>query len=40
MPLHILSTDPAMQRMALMIGAAGGIGAMLAMLFDLSRREA
>ena len=40
MPLHILSTDLAMQRMALMIGAAGGIGAMLAMLFDLSRREA
>lgn len=40
MPLHILSTDPAMQRMALMIGAAGGAVGLLAMLVDLSRREA
>jgi ABC-2 type transport system permease protein len=40
MPLHILSTDAAMQRMALMIGAAGGIAGLFAMVLDLSRREA
>ena len=40
MPLHILSSEPAMQRMALMIGAVGGAVALLAMLADLSRREA
>lgn len=40
MPLHILSTDPAMGVMALRIGVIGGAGAMLAMLFDLNRREA
>ena len=40
MPLHILSTEPEMQRMALMIGAAGGLGGLLVMLADLSRREA
>ena len=40
MPLHILSTDLEMQRMALTIGAAGGLGGLLAMLADLSRREA
>ena len=40
MPLHILSSEPAMQRMALLIGAAGGVVGLLAMLVDLSRREA
>ena len=40
MPLHILSTDPAMGVMALRIGVIGGAIAMLAMLFDLNRREA
>ena len=40
MPLHVLSTDAALQRMALMIGAVGGIAAMVTMLVDLSRREA
>ena len=40
MPLHILSSEAAMQRMALWIGAAGGIAALAAMLTDLSRREA
>ena len=40
MPLHILSTEAAMQQMALMIGAAGGLVAMAVMLVDLSRREA
>ena len=39
MPLHILSTEAAMQRMALMIGAAGGLVALVAMLADLARRE-
>ena len=40
MPLHILSTEPAMQVTALWIGAAGGAVALLAMLVDLGRREA
>lgn len=40
MPLHILSSDPAMGIMALRIGILGGAIAMLAMLFDLNRREA
>jgi len=39
MPLHILSSEAAMQRMALMIGAAGGVVALVAMLADLARRE-
>ena len=39
MPLHILSSEAAMQRMALMIGAAGGLVALVAMLADLARRE-
>lgn len=40
MPLHILSTEAAMQQMALWIGAFGGLVAMAVMLTDLSRREA
>lgn len=40
MPLHILSTDQAMQRVALQIGAIGGVIALLAMLVHLRRREA
>ena len=40
MPLHILSTEAAMQQMALWIGAFGGLIAMAVMLADLSRREA
>jgi len=40
MPLHILSSEPAMQQMALRIGAAGGAAAMFAMIVDLARREA
>jgi hypothetical protein len=40
MPLHILSTDPAMQRVALAIGGLGGFAALGAMLFYLQRREA
>jgi len=40
MPLHILSSEPAMQVTALWIGAAGGLAAMLVMLADLGRREA
>ena len=40
MPLHILSTDPAMASLALKIGGLGGIAGMLAMLVDLGRREA
>ncbi|WP_246450697.1 ABC transporter permease [Sphingomonas rhizophila] len=40
MPLHILSTDPAMGVMALQIGIIGGAGALLAMIVDLNRREA
>ena len=40
MPLHILSTEAAMQQMALWIGAFGGLVAMAVMLADLSRREA
>lgn len=40
MPLHILSTEAAMQQMALWIGAFGGLVAMMVMLTDLSRREA
>jgi len=40
MPLHILSTEAAMQQMALWIGAFGGLVAMAIMLTDLSRREA
>lgn len=40
MPLHVLSSEAAMQQMALWIGALGGLVAMAAMLADLSRREA
>ncbi len=40
MPLHILSTEAAMQQMALWTGAFGGLVAMAVMLTDLSRREA
>ena len=40
MPLHILSTDPAMQRVALQIGALGGLAGLILMLFHLQRREA
>ncbi|MEO7276913.1 MAG: ABC transporter permease [Sphingomicrobium sp.] len=40
MPLHVLSIDPAMQRMALLIGSGGGIIALVAMMADLDRREA
>ena len=40
MPLHILSTDPAMQRVALEIGAFGGLAALVLMLLHLQHREA
>lgn len=40
MPLHVLSAEPAMQRTALVTGALGGVLAIVAMLVDLSRREA
>jgi ABC-2 type transport system permease protein len=40
MPLHILSTDPAMQRAALEIGALGGLAALVLMLLHLQHREA
>jgi ABC-2 type transport system permease protein len=40
MPLHMLSTEADMQRMAMWIGCGGGIVAMAVMLADLSRREA
>lgn len=39
MPLHILSTEPAMQRAALEIGAVGGVIGLMLMLMDLQRRE-
>lgn len=40
MPLHILSTEPAMQRVALEIGAFGGLAGLVLMLLHLQRREA
>lgn len=40
MPLHMLSTDPAMATLALQIGGAGGVACLMAMLIDLGRREA
>jgi ABC-2 type transport system permease protein len=40
MPLHILSVDPAMQRVALQIGAFGGLVSLALMLLHLQRREA
>lgn len=40
MPLHILSTDPAMQLMALRIGAFGGLAGLALMLLHLQRRQA
>ena len=40
MPLHILSTDPAMQLVALRIGAFGGLIGLALMLLHLQRREA
>ena len=40
MPLHMLSTDPAMAVVALRIGIGGGALALLAMVIDLNRREA
>ena len=40
MPLHMLSTDPAMQRVALQIGALGGLAALVLMLLHLQQREA
>lgn len=40
MPLHMLSTDPAMATLALQIGGLGGVACLLAMLIDLGRREA
>ena len=40
MPLHMLSTDQAMQTVALQIGGLGGVAGLAAMLFHLSRREA
>ena len=40
MPLHMLSTDPAMAVVALHIGIGGGALALLAMVIDLNRREA
>ena len=40
MPLHILSSDPAMAAMALRIGALGGLAALGRMLGDLKRIEA
>ena len=39
MPLHLLSTDPAMAVTALKIGALGGLAALAAMLLHLGRRE-
>ena len=40
MPLHILSTEPAMQRVALEIGAIGGLIGLMLMLLHLQHREA
>ena len=40
MPLHILSTEPAMQRVALEIGAFGGLFGLGLMLLHLQHREA
>ena len=40
MPLHMLSTDPAMASLALQIGGLGGVLALMVMLVDLGRREA
>ncbi|MCY7281038.1 MAG: ABC transporter permease [Sphingomonas bacterium] len=40
MPLHMLSTDPAMASLALQIGGLGGLAVLLAMLIDLGRRDA
>ena len=40
MPLHMLSSDPAMATLALQIGGLGGIACLAAMLVDLGRREA
>ena len=40
MPLHILSVDPAMQLVALEIGALGGLIGLTLMLLHLQRREA
>lgn len=40
MPLHMLSSDPAMATLALQIGGLGGVACMFAMLIDLGRREA
>ena len=40
MPLHMLSTEPAMAVLALRIGVLGGALALAAMLVDLNRREA
>jgi ABC-2 type transport system permease protein len=40
MPLHILSTEVAMQRVALQIGAIGGLVGLIAMLVHLQRRDA
>lgn len=39
MPLHVLSTDPVLAERAVWIGSLGGVLALGAMLFDLSRRE-
>ena len=40
MPLHMLSSDPAMATLALQIGGLGGLLGLVAMLVDLGRREA
>ena len=40
MPLHMLSSDPAMATLALKIGGLGGVVCLAAMLVDLGRREA
>ncbi|MEO7813868.1 MAG: ABC transporter permease [Sphingomicrobium sp.] len=40
MPLHMLSSDPAMVVTALRIGCLGGLAALALMLVDLGRREA
>lgn len=40
MPLHMLSSDPAMARLALQIGGLGGLACLLVMLLDLGRSEA
>lgn len=40
MPLHMLSTDPAMALLALKIGGLGGLAALGLMLVDMGRREA